>query len=67
MTRTRAAAKRRRTKHERRINDETNPLRRLAQTWAWVYAEIKHQPHRIEEITSQVHDLGVDLNEEVQT
>lgn len=62
-TGTRAAAIRRRTKHEQRINEQTNPLRRLAKAWEWVHAEAKRHPHRIADLTNTVHALGVDLND----
>ncbi len=62
-TGTRAAAIRRRAKHEKRIAGQTNPLQALAQTWAWVLAEAKRVPHLLPALTAKVHVLGVDLND----
>jgi hypothetical protein len=62
-TGTRAAAIRRRTKHEKRIAEQSNPLQALAQTWAWVFAEAKRVPHLLHDLTDKVHALGVDLND----
>ncbi len=60
---TRAAVLRRRRKHELRIAAEENPLRKLAQTWAWVYAEARRVPHQRDELRERVHQIGVDLTE----
>ncbi len=60
---TQAAFARRRRKHEDRIAAEQNPLRRLAQTWAWVYAEARRVPHLLHEVQQRVHQIGVDLSE----
>ena len=62
QTGTKAAAVRRRTKHEHRINNEINPLRRLELTWSWVHAEARRHPHRLNDLQTTVHALGVDLN-----
>jgi hypothetical protein len=62
-TGTQAAAIRRRTKHEKRIAEQANPLQKLAQTWAWVFAEAKRHPHQLNDLTSSVHALGVGLND----
>jgi hypothetical protein len=62
-TGTRAAAIRRRTKHEKRINEQANPLAALAQAWAWVFAEAKRAPHLLDDLTGKVHALGVELND----
>lgn len=52
---------RRRRKHEERINNEANPLIKLHLTWMWIFAEARRQPHRLQEITDQIHQIGVDL------
>lgn len=57
-----AAAIRRRTKHERRIAEQINPLGRLAHAWAWVYAEARRHPHLLDQVTVQIHAIGADLN-----
>jgi hypothetical protein len=62
-TGTQAAAIRRRTKHEKRIAEQGNPLQALAQTWAWVFAEAKRVPHLLPDLTDRVHALAVTLND----
>lgn len=57
-----AAAIRRRAKHERRINEQINPLDRLAMTWAWLRAEAGRHPHLLDQTTSRLHQLSADLN-----
>jgi hypothetical protein len=41
LTRENTAARNRRDMHEQRINAASHPLRRLAQSWAWLYAEAR--------------------------
>jgi hypothetical protein len=62
-TGTKAAATRRRSKHEQRIGEQHDPWRALAQTWAWVYAEIKRHPRHLNDLQIKVHALGAALND----
>ncbi len=62
-TGTRAAAIRRRTKHEKRINEQINPLDRLNLTWAWLRAEAQRHPHLLEQTTTRLHQIGAGLND----
>ncbi|MGK5682471.1 hypothetical protein [Actinoplanes sp. URMC 104] len=62
-TGTRAAAIRRRTKHEQRINEHPHPLDRLTKTWAWVHAEARRHPHLLDQTIRRLHQLGADLND----
>jgi len=57
-----AAAIRRRTKHEKRINEKVNPLDQLTVTWAWVHAEARRHPHLLDQTIQQLHAIAVDLN-----
>ncbi len=41
MSRRATAARNRRDLHERRIEEQTTMPRRIAQAWAWVFAEVK--------------------------
>lgn len=61
-TGTQAAAVRRRTKHEQRINEQVNPLDRLTKTWAWVHAEARRHPHLLEQTINRLYTIGADLN-----
>jgi len=62
-TGTRAAAIRRRTKHEKRITEQVNPLDRLTKTWAWVHAEARRHPHLLDHTIGRLHAIGADLND----
>ena len=61
-TGTRAAAIRRRRKHEQRINEQSNPLDRARLTWAWIFAEMRRHPHLLHQVTDRLHAIGCDLN-----
>jgi hypothetical protein len=61
-TGTRASARRRRTKHEQRIDERTNPLERLSQTWSWLYAEARRAPHLLDDTLGRVHQIAAELN-----
>ncbi|MET0416626.1 MAG: hypothetical protein ABW022_11465 [Actinoplanes sp.] len=62
-TGTQAAAIRRRTKHQKRINEQGNPLDRLAMTWAWLRAEAQRHPQLLDTTTQRLHEIGADLND----
>ncbi len=79
MTRRETAARNRRDLHERRIEAQPTLLRKIAQAWAWVFAEVRDWsrpwPGRwrakgrtpevvLGEVLDQVTDLAVRLNEE---
>lgn len=58
-----AAARRRRIKHEQRINDRVNPLEQLALTWSWLYAEARRHPHLLHTTRQRMHAIAADLND----
>jgi hypothetical protein len=58
-----AAAIRRRIKHERRIDEQVNPLTRLVLTLAMVRAEAGRHPHLLEPTTARLHQIAVELND----
>jgi hypothetical protein len=58
-----AAAVRRRIKHERRIDEQINPLNRLERTWAALRAEAGRHPHLLEPTTARLHQIAVELND----
>lgn len=50
--------------YQSRINAETSPRRRLAQAWAWLYAEIvRLPPEQVEQATSRVRAHAERLNQ----
>jgi hypothetical protein len=49
--------------HEQRIAAETNPRRRLAQAWAWLYSEIvRLPPEQVDQATDQIRRHANRLN-----
>lgn len=63
LTGTEAAAKRRRIKHERRINERINPLDQLGLIWSWLSAEARRHPHRIRDTNTRLWQIAADLND----
>lgn len=55
-------AARKRRKHERGIQDETDLKRQLRRAWSWVLAELAHNPERTEQALTTITDLARDLN-----
>ncbi len=79
MTRRETAARNRRDLHVRRIDAQSTVLRKIAQAWAWVFAEVrawsapwtgrwvpKGRPADVvlDEVLATVTDLAARLNEE---
>jgi hypothetical protein len=62
-TGTQAAAKRRRIKHERRIDEQANPLDQLGQAWAWLRSEARRFPHLLDDTITRVRAIAADLND----
>lgn len=63
LTRENTAARNRLRMHQGRINNTVRPRRRLAQSWAWLYAEARLLPDdQVEALAHRVARVAAWLN-----